>query len=294
MRRPGKFLLPVVSASALACASMTPRIEVMGDAELFAPGTVTTSYSEIRLTISPDGRTALWFSRDRPGGPGQHDIWISRLTAAGWGDPAPVPFNSPQRDFDPAFSPDGRYVYFCSDRPGGLGGDDLYRVAVTADGFGPPEHLGPEVNSAGKEWAPMLSPDGQRLLLSSNGRGGAGGFDLFAAPARGGGRFGSPEPLPGAINTAADEFDATYLADGVTVVFTRAPDLTVDIVRLYRASLREARYDVGVLLLENVNRTGADAYAPMLDWSRPDRISFSSPRQDSRAGGIDLYLIRYR
>ena len=78
------------------------------------------------------------------------------------------------------------------------------------------------------------------------------------------------------------------------MVFTRAPDLTVDIVRLYRASLREARYDVGVLLLENVNRTGADAYAPMLDWSRLDRISFSSPRQDSRAGGIDLYLIRYR
>ena len=137
-----KHLLPVLAVIGAACAARSPRqIEVIGTAELFAPGVVSTERSEVRLTISPDGRTALWFSRDRPGGPGGYDIWISRHTAAGWGQPAPVPFNSPQRDFDPAFSADGRYVYFCSDRPGGMGGDDLYRVAVTTQGFGEPEHL---------------------------------------------------------------------------------------------------------------------------------------------------------
>ena len=288
-------LLPVLAVIGAACAARSPRaIEVVGTAELFAPGVITTAYSEIRLTISPDGRTALWFSRDRPGGSGGYDIWMSRRATAGWSQPEPVAFNSPQRDFDPAFSADGRYVYFCSDRPGGLGGDDLYRVAVTAQGFGAPEHLGPEVNSAGNEWAPMLSPNGRRLLWSSNGRAGAGRFDLFAADARGDGRFAGAAPLPGDLNTEADEFDATYLADGLTVVFSRAPDLRRDTVRLYVASWQGAGYNAGVLLPESINRPETDTYAPMLDWSRRDHLTFSSPRADPRAGGTDLYVIRYR
>jgi hypothetical protein len=62
--------------------------------QLFAPGVASTRFAEIRLTISPDGRTALWFSRDRPGGAGGYDIWMSRRTGAGWSEAVPVPFNS--------------------------------------------------------------------------------------------------------------------------------------------------------------------------------------------------------
>ena len=288
------MLLTVGAACTAHGATAQPAIEIVGRAELFAPGIVSTELSEIRLTISPDGRTALWFSRDRPGGPGAYDIWMSKRTGEGWSRAIPVPFNSPHREFDPAFSADGSHVYFSSDRPGGVGGDDLYRVAVTAQGFGEPEHLGTEVNSVGNEWAPMLSPDGTRLLLSSNGRGGAGRFDLFAAHMREDGRFETAAPLPGDVNTDADEFDATYLSDGVTVVFTRARDLKVDTARLYLASVRGGSYDAGAPLPESVNRKEADAYAPMLDWSHRDRITFSSPGQDARAGGTDVYVVKYR
>ena len=147
----------------------------------FAPGIASTEFSEVRLTLSPDGNTALWFSRDRPGGPGGYDIWMSRKVGDEWSRAVPVSFNSPTRDFDPAFSPDGAYVYFCSDRDGGIGGDDVYRVPIVRDDFGSAENLGANVNSPGNEFAPMLSRDHNQLLFSSDRPDGAGGHDLFIA-----------------------------------------------------------------------------------------------------------------
>jgi TolB protein len=265
-------------------------VRIVGEPELFAPDIASTEFSEVRLTLSPDGRAALWFSRNRPGGAGGYDIWISRRDGRQWSAAAPVPFNSPQRDFDPAFSADGRYVYFCSDRAGGLGGDDIYRVTVTAQGFGAPEHLGPVVNSAGNEFAPMLSPDGTRLLFSSDRPGGAGRHDLYVAQQRAE-RFEPAQRLAGAINTSADEFDATFLSDDATVVFARAPDFRSDRVDLYAAAPRDGRYDVGTVLPQTVNSGDKDTYGPMLDWSDPGRITVSGQRAGAR--DMDLYLVRY-
>jgi TolB protein len=268
-----------------------PTLKIVGEATLFLPGIASTKFSEIRLTLSPDGRTALWFSRDRPGGAGGYDIWISRRTGNDWSSATPVPFNSARRDFDPAFSSDGRHVYFCSDRPGGFGGDDLYRVAVTADGFGSVEHLGSAVNSAGNEFAPMLSPDGNLLLFSSNRLGGAGRHDLYTARQRAEQEFEPAQRLPGEINTPADEFDATFLSDGSTLVFARAPDFRTDRVDLFSASSRDGRYDAGTVLPQTVNSSDQNTYGPMLDWSQPDRFSVSGRR--AGATGMDLYLVRY-
>jgi Tol biopolymer transport system component len=268
-------------------------LEIVGEATLFAPGIASTDYSEVRLTISPDGRTALWFSRNRPGGAGGYDIWMSRRTETGWGAAEPVPFNSPGRDFDPAFSADGRFVYFCSDRPGGMGGDDLYRVAVSAGGFGAVDSLG-VVNSAGNEFAPMLSPDGSTLLFSSDRPGGAGRHDLYVAARKDTG-FAPAVPVAGGINTSGDEFDATFLSDGTTIVFARAGDFRTDRVDLFHASVRNGQYDAGALLPRSIN-SGADgqgdSYGPMLDWSRPGSLTFSAQRPGAK--GMDLYTVGYR
>ncbi|WP_200955762.1 TolB family protein [Sphingomonas sp. Root241] len=265
------------------------RVAITGAAEPFAPGVASTRYSEIRLTLSPDGRTALWFSRDRLGGPGGYDIWVSRRSGGQWRPAVPVSFNSAGRDFDPAFSADGRFVYFCSDRAGGSGGDDIYRVPVTGQGFGAPVNLGPEVNSAGKEFAPMLSPDGATLLFSSDRSGGAGGHDLFTAHRAGDG-FAAAKRLVGALNTAANEFDATFLRDGATIVFARAMDFRRDRVDLLFAVPSIQGYDVGTMLPAAVNNDH-DTYGPMLDWSDRSRLIFSGQRGE---GGMDLYRVRYR
>jgi Tol biopolymer transport system component len=276
--------------AALGLSGASSRVEIMGGAEPFAPGIASTRHAEIRLTLSPDGNTALWFSRDRPGGPGGYDIWSSRRTSAGWGPASPVSFNSPGRDFDPAFSADGRFVYFCSDRPGGSGGDDLYRVEITASGFGPAANLGPAINSVGSEFAPMLSPDGRTLLFSSDRSGGAGGHDLFTAR-RDHDAFAAALRLPGAVNTAANEFDPTFLRDGATIVFARAMDFGKDRVELFHAAPGAQGYDMGTRLPTAVNN-GEDSYGAMLDWSNRDWLTFSG--RHGKEGGMDLYRIRYR
>lgn len=271
-------------------ANGEPALEIVGEAELFAPDIASTEFAEVRLTISPDGLTALWFSRDRPGGAGGYDIWISRRIAGTWTAAAPVPFNSRHRDFDPAFSPDGSYVYFCSDRPGGMGGDDVYRVAFTAEGFGQTEPLGPAVNSAGNEFAPMLSPDQARLLFSSDRTGGAGRHDLYVSRYQAG-RFESAQSLPGDINTRADEFDATFLSDNATIVFARAADFRTDRVDLFSASFVDGRYGAGTRLPQSANSGSKDTFGPMLDWSDQERITVSGQRAGARE--MDLYLVRY-
>ncbi len=280
----------LVAASPPATPSSV--LQIVGSAERFAPGVASTQYDEIRLTLSPDGNTALWFSRNRPGGPGGYDIWVSRHDGQRWRPATPVSFNTPGRDFDPAFSADGRTVYFCSDRAGGQGGDDLYRVSIGRDGrFGEPENLGPAVNSAADEFAPMLSPDGRTLLFSSDRAGGAGGHDLYSATMIGG--VAQPaRPLVGGINTAAQEFDATFLGDGQTVVFARALDFATAPVRQFMAYERGGRYDAGHALPSPVNEASGDSYGAMLDGSQPDTLTYSARRADG--AGLDLYRIRYR
>ena len=269
------------------------ELVIAGPAEIFAPGIASTGFSDVRLTISPDGRTALWFSRNRPGGAGGYDIWMTRRSAPGWGPAEPVSFNSGARDFDPAFTADGRYVYFCSDRAGGSGGDDIWRVRVTTRGFGEPEHLGNAVNSARNEWAPMLSPDGRTLLFSSDGHAGAGRMDLFTSRLEKNG-FRLAQALPGDINTVADEFDATFLADGQNVVFSRAMDIKVDDVRLFHSVPRRGRYSRGAPLATTVNTEHSDTYAPMLDWSRKHSLTFTTRRPPDDARAADVYVVKYR
>ncbi len=288
-----KALLAVMLlVSASPPASPSRVLQIVGPGQRFAPGVASTQYDEIRLTLSPDGKTALWFSRNPPGGPGGYDIWVSRHDGQRWRPATPVSFNTPGREFDPAFSANGRVVYFCSDRAGGQGGDDLYRVSMGSEGrFGEPVNLGPAVNSAADEFAPMLSPDAGTLLFSSNRAGGAGGHDLYvAAMVRG---VAQPaRPLPGALNTAAQEFDATFLGDGRTVVFARALDFGNAPVRQFIAYARGGRYDAGHALPAPLNEASGDSYGAMLDGSQPGTLTYSARRSDGT--GLDLYRIRYQ
>lgn len=290
LRRAG---LRCATAMALAAAMPRPALEFTAAAELVLPGIASSEYSEIRLTSSPDGATLLWGSTNRPGGAGGWDIWRTRRTAAGWSAPAAVSFDSPFNDFDPAFTADGRFVYFFSNRPGGLGGDDLYRVRVSGDGFGRPENLGPNVNTPKDEWAPSLSADGKLLLFATDGRGGAGRHDLFTARVEGAG-FAAARPLPGAVNTPEDDFDATFLPDGASIVFSRAKNVETAPVALYVARLGTTGYDAGTRLPASVNVDGGDALAPLVDAADAGVLFFTSHRPEANAGKADLYRIRFR
>ena len=136
----------------------------------------------------------------------------------------------------------------------------------------------------------MLSSNGSKLLFSSDRSGGSGGHDLFIAGLESRG-YSRPERLAGKINGPAHEFDATFLPDNHTIIFARTKDFSTDPVHLFQASSIRGVYDVGEPLGSNVNND-RNSYGAMLDWSAPDRITFSGARRGN--GAMDLYRIRFR
>jgi Tol biopolymer transport system component len=231
---------------------------------LVAQGEISSPAAEVRLAFSPDGRQVLWGSIGREAAPDQQDIWERHRVAGGWSAPARVSFDTQAVEFDPAFSPDGRNVYFHSDRPGGFGGTDLYKVSRDPNSlrFGTPVNLGPTVNSKGDEWAPTPLRDGS-LIFSSDGWGGFGGHDILVL------HPGARRPAnPGAaINGPDEDFDAALSPDGSLLVFssgTMSDDAAN--VRLFSARWRgghpDARTPLGVGCSDFVIGTSFDPREP--------------------------------
>ncbi|TCV94115.1 WD40 repeat protein [Luteibacter rhizovicinus] len=258
------------------------------------PDIVSTAYSEVRAAVSPDGNTVLWGSTDRPGGPGGWDIWMVRRAHGVWSSPAPVPFDTTYKEFDPAFSADGRSVWFFSNRPGGFGGDDIYRVDFDPHSgrFGKIEHPDDAINSAGDEWAPSPSPDGRHLLFATNGRGGSGRHDLFVSEWRDG-AWQSAAALPGEVNSADDDFDATYIDSGRALVFARSADVDNQPIELWMATRdSDGTYRHAKPLDRRVNVAGSWTLGPAEDLSRPGTLLFSARRPEAQRGKSDIYAIR--
>jgi len=116
--------------------------------------------------VSRDGAT-LFFVRGRAGR--NADIFFCRRGFEGWSDPGPIEaVNSEYDDLGPHPSPDGKTLYFYSDRPGGRGGYDLWCSTLVDDRWTPPVDLGPQVNSEYNEYGPAPSPDGKLLYFASN------------------------------------------------------------------------------------------------------------------------------
>ena len=252
---------------------------------------VSTPNNEVRASVSRDGQRIVWGSTDRAGGAGAWDLWQASLHDARWSDPQPLSINSAANDFDPVFSADGHWLYFFSNRDGGIGGDDLYRAQVLVDGgFGVPQHLGAGVNGSGDEWAPTPSADGTQLMFASNSFGGAGRHDLFVAHWDGQ-AFVDPQPVPG-INTVDDEFDAAWLGDGKAIVFARSTNVGNAPIRLMLAQCNGEAYTDAQPLLLSFNTADGTTLGPVVDLSKPSELLVSGSAKSPRAGKLDIYRMR--
>lgn len=216
---------------ALLALAAAPALSADAPDTVLLPGVVSTGAAEVRLAISPDGRRMLWGSIGRDADKDQQDIWERHRQGHGWSAPARVAFDTVAAEFDPAFSPDGRRVYFHSDRPGGFGGADIYVADLDrATGqFGTPRNLGPSINSKGEEWAPTPTAKGT-LIFSSDGWGGFGKHDLFEA--RLDARTDPPKNLGPTINGPQEDFDAALSGESLAFSSGSMDDDAVP-VRLY-------------------------------------------------------------
>lgn len=108
----------------------------------------------------------------------------------------------------PAISPDGNWIYFVSDMPGGQGGLDIWRARITAAGFGGVENLGPQINTPGNEMFPAFRPNGD-FYFSSDGLPGMGGLDIYYATTGQDKRLKIVHPgYP--LNSNGDDFGMTF------------------------------------------------------------------------------------
>ena len=108
----------------------------------------------------------------------------------------------------PAISPDGQWLYFVSDMPGGKGGLDIWRIRLTSAGLGGVENVGAPVNTPGDEMFPTFRPNGD-LYFSSDGHPGMGGLDVFRATVGSNGRYQLEHPgYP--LNSHGDDFGLTF------------------------------------------------------------------------------------
>ncbi|MGH7858455.1 MAG: trypsin-like serine protease [Candidatus Binatia bacterium] len=171
------------------------------------------------IALSPDGRT-LYVSRYTEfGGDGPTSIEVARRDPSGWSPLAVAPFSGIHADRQPFVAPDGHHLYFVSRRPvRGIEREDseLWRVTITASGWGEPEHLA-ALSSPGDEYAPSVASSG-RIYFSSTRDGGAGSGDLYVAePSKG--SFLPPVNLGAPINGQSGEWGSSVDASESRLVF---------------------------------------------------------------------------
>lgn len=132
-------------------------------------------------------------------------ILSADLVGGVWSNVQELPFNDKEYDFvHPSINVDDNVLYFSSDRPGGFGGMDLWKVEKAGTSWGTPVNLGSDVNTAANEVFPFIHADGT-LFFSSNGHGSSGGGDIFFSKEYLG-NFAAPVNLGPKFNTANDDF----------------------------------------------------------------------------------------
>ena len=181
---------------------------------------LNSQYHDGPLSITADGNTVYFasdsfrekeFERDRKNRLklGKNNIYKAGKDGDSWGNISSLPFNSADYSTaNPSVSRDGKTLYFSSDMPGSLGGVDIWKVSIEADGtFGTPENLGPMVNTGGNDSFPFIADDNTTLYYSSNGKPGLGGLDVFRVDLSKGTdavNLGKP------VNTEKDDFSFSF------------------------------------------------------------------------------------
>ena len=176
-----------------------------------AEGELNTEHDEGIVSFSPDGQTMyLTVARRSPSSSTSVEIYTSRRSDATWSQPQKFEITADTLSAvgHPAVSPDGTYLYFTSDMPGGFGGKDIWRINLK-ERRGSLENLGPDINTAGDEMFPYVRTD-SLLYFSSDGHPGYGGLDLFKAQLSKSGDSWTVENMGLPLNSSGDDFGITF------------------------------------------------------------------------------------
>ena len=182
---------------------------------------LNSKWHEGPITMSSDGKTAYFASesykdnitasKDKKANAKYSQVYLYSALKNGdsWGSISSLPFNDKSfSNSNPSLSKDGKTLYFSSNRPGSIGGTDIWKVMVNADGtFGEPQNLGAKVNTEGNESFPFIADDNKTLYFASSGRQGFGGLDVFEIDLS---KNSEAINLGNPVNTEKDDFAFTF------------------------------------------------------------------------------------
>lgn len=170
--------------------------------------TVNSAGHDATVGLSPDAQRMLVYVEDNGG-----DLNEANLRGATWVKPQRLGnrINSKAHESSAAYTPDGKSLLLVSDKPGGLGGRDIYKVEI--DGRGQAVNLGPTINTPYGEEGVFLHPDGKTMYFSSEGHSSMGGYDIFKSTFQNG-KWSTPENLGWPINTPDDDVFFVISASG--------------------------------------------------------------------------------
>ncbi len=213
-------LLALISCGGAPATARAPDTSAR-EAQIFAPGVISTGGYESHPALSPDGAT-FYFVRSSP----NFKFWTileSHLEGGRWQMPEVAPFSGQYSDADPFITSDGKHLYFISKRPSpdapGKPKTDTDIWVMDRDGaaWGTPRNLGAPVNSSGSEWYPTMAADGT-LYFGSDRPGGLGATDLYRARFIEG-HYAEPENLGPVIKSAEEEYEPWISPDQRMLVF---------------------------------------------------------------------------
>lgn len=197
-------------------------------------GDINTDGNEGAQSLSADGNWMFFTACNREDGRGSCDIYFSQKVGKEWSKPVNLgpPVNSPYWESQPSFSSDGKTIYFSSNRPGGVGGKDIWQATIVgfkSNGtpiFGNVKCLDKNINTSKDEISPFIHHDNQTLYFSSDGKPGIGGLDIFKSVKGKDGKWQPAENIGYPINTAKDEMAFVVNARGDRAYFSsdRAED----------------------------------------------------------------------
>jgi hypothetical protein len=261
---------------------------------------VNSTFNDLGPAISKNG-LSLYFQSNRPGGIGAADIWVSQRTdvAAEWRLPTNLgpTINTPFTEGGPTFSRDGHWMFFNSDRPGGIGGTDIWASwrAQTHDDFGweQPVNLGPVVNSASGDAVGSYFENeeaGSPLLFLSSNRP-ATGFapgGPFVSAQGADGSFGPALPVI-ELDSPVDDMRPMIRFDGLEILLlsNRLPSIGL---RDLWVSVRKTVFDTWAppVNFGPVVNSASNELTPYLS-SDGRQLFFASDRPGG-SGGVEMYV----
>lgn len=182
---------------------------------------INTPRNEGAQSLSADGRLLVFTACQYPNSKGSCDLYYSELKNGKWTKPQGISaLNTKDFEGQPALSADGNYLYFTSNRPGGLGGKDIWVSKRTAKGeWGTPKNLQSPINTPNTDECPFIHADGQTLYFCSDGHPGMGKEDLYFSKKNSDQIWSAPINLGYPINTEANEATLVISTDGKTAYY---------------------------------------------------------------------------